>query len=156
MKEIQITRYESLDGTLYDNPEKCKRADIIWREENEYDVDEEIKSYELEYKQTQRNREGMGPRRKISVYPMIVIRRGKHGDDFYIGNNEQGLLEIFWEIFKDECHPDYGSYRYLPKSDEISQKILSTENREAAYGFVMERSEYEYERIEIERPKVYE
>ena len=151
-EEVSIVKYRSLDGELYDDEAKAKMADACWREENEWEMDKEIK-----YLSTRRIRYfdkhvDHFNSNNFSVYPILVMDKGKHGDAYYIAMDRDGFLDAFWKIFEERMG-EYGWYSYLEgKWAEISKHILETKNREAAHGMIMERSfcGHEYETIDIQ------
>ena len=160
MKEVTIVKYVGLDGHVYDEA-KCEAADNRWREENEYDVEKEVARLR-KWTRQERHRFALQEKylveRGTSSFPRIYIRHDKHGDEHFVANNFNGIVEGTWEWFTIHCDKNYGYYTGLPRSNEISKRILELDDRDAAYAFVVERSEedYEYERIDWEPVKVYE
>jgi hypothetical protein len=160
MEEITLTKYRDKYGNVHNTKEKCERADAIWRDENEYNVSEEVKRLQLrcrrDRKLTERQEEQRAQRNR-STFPRVLIHKDKHSDIYFVATDFEGVVAGLWEWFTLQCDDQYGYYNYHPKTNDISTEILKLKDKDAAYAFVMERSEdrLDYETLEWFPVKVY-
>ena len=149
---VTVTQYRSLDGNLYADEDTANRADAVWRDQNEWEMDKEIKfltRYSRFFDTEDQRKEKGWP----TLYPVLISEIEKHGTSYYIAMDRVGLLDAFWKIFEGRMDDDYGIYKYLDdKWIKISKHILETGNKEAAYGMIRSRSSVgcEYEIVELE------
>lgn len=154
MEEVTITKFKSLNGNTYDSKEQCEKADEIWKEENEYNVEADIKRYKFEATRV-RKMEEKYPDRYSNTYPKLYTWKDKHGDWNFVALNFEGVLDGIWVWFENLSDKEYGYYQYEDRAKHVSARILETEDKDAAYGMIMSRSDYEYETVDFEHVDVF-
>lgn len=152
--KIEVTKFKSLNGKLYDTEEECDRADRNWKQFDCMDgIEDEVKALERQYKNMQRRQTVAAEKDRPDPYrgTKLVVAYEKHGNSFYMGTGLDGLIECYWRIFAERMNEKYGFYRYIDgRPAAIAKIIFATENKGAAYAFIGDRCDYEYERVEIE------
>jgi len=155
---IEVTKFKGLDGKLYDTEEQCKRADRYWKEFECMDgIEDEVSALERQYKNMIRRQERAAELGKRDPYEgtKLVVAYEKHGNSHYMGTGLEGLIECYWHIFVERMDESYGYYSYIEgRQRAIAEMIFNTENKGAAYAFVGDRADYEYERVEVEHVTV--
>lgn len=152
VETVTIERFKSLDGYIYDSKKDAERADARWRAVNEFDLVNDIRKLEAGGQGTVLREERRTADRP-GRYPVLVTLEMKHSTEYFMATKPDSLPNLYWDIFK--LNYDYGCYNYEAASKAISEEIFKTENKFAAMTFVMQRAEYEYERIQTETLSVY-
>jgi hypothetical protein len=147
---ITIVKYKSLDGHMYNDEASANRADSAWREEHEFDLAQEIASY-------QTTGERFVARQKLrwsnpTNFPKLLIENGKHSTAYHLIKTPDDYDAAYFSIFKF-CKSN-GFYEYNNKDAAVSDEILRSENKAAAIAYVQER-EGEYERVDVEEVYTY-
>ena len=148
---VTVKKYRSLDGNLYDKLEVAERHDARWRDENEWEMDKEIAGLCSLYNRLVKRITAYAAIPSSKPYfPVLVTMKEKHGEEYFLAMTEQGLLDVYWDIFQTRLG-DYGLYNYLDgKWAEIVKHIVETEDKVAAYGMIVSRRDYQYENVEAE------
>jgi len=71
----------------------------------------------------------------------------KHGDYLYDATGEEGLAKAALTILQERL--DQGYLSYPDDAEEKAGKILLAQDGAAAYEFLRDRDDHEYERIEL-------
>lgn len=150
MKEVTVTKYESLNGRLYDNQEAAERADTIWKEDNVLeDLEKELKYLRANMARLLK-KEIRRPAHAAEYY--LLTSYEKHGESHFLGYGIDGLLEAYWRLFKYRMASwgDWGAnYGCLSKKDKaLADHILEHELKHEAAGLIIKRSDYQYERVD--------
>lgn len=145
---VQIEKFKSKDGCVYDTLKNAERADQRWVSENEFDVDVEVAMFGANGRKTLASmihRTFFGDRKS---FPRLVIFHGKHGDDINVIANPSKLPGVY--LNKLKLQQPYGFYDTDSKSRAVAKAIFDTNNEFAAMEFLEGRASYDYERITSE------
>lgn len=148
---VQIEKFKSKDGYVYDTLKDAERADRRWKEENEFELAAELTALSAQGLHMWRRMihstffEERGP-----AFPRLVIFHGKHGDDINVIANPSKLPGVYLDQLKME--QPYGFYDTDPKSKALAKAIADNDNEFAALAFMTNRSDrdYQYEKITAE------
>jgi hypothetical protein len=149
---VNVEKYKSLNGCVYDSLRDAEHADAQWRKENDYDLEKDIaqltKIGEREMRYLRNNEE----KRKHSQYPVLYVLHSKHGYQHYVATTVEAVPRIYFDILK--YNKAWGCY-WTVAATAITDEIVRTENRMAAWAFVKERIDYQYENVYTESVKIY-
>ncbi len=76
----------------------------------------------------------------------MLVLYGKHGNDYYDISTDSLKYGASLDILMNNLK----MYYFEDEDKEKAEKILSDEDGKAAFRFIMQRTNYEYERVEIE------
>lgn len=79
----------------------------------------------------------------------VVLLHEKHGIIVYVAQNDEELLEVYKKIIRDRNEEGY-----YEEEDNIDDLLKETKYK-WLQGFLMDRNNYEYERIEVTIPENY-
>lgn len=146
VETINIQKYKSADGRVYDTLEQAQKADKEWELKQSFDATKEVASFQ---KMCENNFARIQKRIDAgkSSFPSFWMTEQKYGTDYYVCKSFDDMLQMGWDAF--QMWYDY----YLCGEDETIDTvklILATENKKAALGFVLDRTNqgYEYEKME--------
>lgn len=145
MEEVFVTKYKSLNGSLYETKKAAMDADTVWIRENDLNIENELKTL------TARGSNRISAeKRKLekdhSRYPMVVIEKGKHAEHYWLASNPDDIGIIMLNIIKANNE----SYYYSNRDAKIAEEIIKNKNQFAAITFIQDRAEREYEEVIIE------
>jgi hypothetical protein len=150
---ITTQKFKSLNGYTYDKLADAERADEEWREENEYDLERDIRilthTGEREMKVMRYNES----QRKYSRFPELFVLECKHENQNFIAMNVEAVPQVYFEILK--FNKEWGFY-WTPAAKALSDEIIRTENRLAAIAFVKDRVDHQYENVYISNVTICE
>lgn len=144
---VQVTKFKSLDGCVYDREDKALAADARWNHENTVDLVKEIKllSYQgSRYIEREKQKYNKNP----SDYSLLLVKNEKHGTYYYLATTPESIGKICVNIIKDNNNTF--NYYDTVRDKKIVEEIINTENIFAAIEFIRERKDYQYERIDFE------
>lgn len=142
---VQVTKFKSLNGNIYDTEQTALLADEVWKKENTIDLAKEIALLE---KQGTRLME-REKQKKSTDYINLVIQRKKHGDSYCLATTPEAIGKICFDIIKENKSLNY---YHTVRDKIIIDEIINTNNAVAALSFIKNRSDqgFEYEGIEFE------
>ena len=147
-KQKIVTVFQSLDGETYDTLEQAQSADDKWKWNNEWTMEEEIKRFHRSFKKMQ-NSEKLHSQRNF--YPKLVTWHDEHERKNWIAANDDGLLTIIWNIFREQMDTKYGYWandgteEMDPRFWKVALHVLAIGDMEAAFGMVMYRNHFKFD-----------
>lgn len=134
---IQTLRYKSEDGSIYDTHAQAVAADRAYAGKVGFWVDRIIKilenaaRYEIERHKDRKS------------FPKLIIFKSKHEDLYYYAFSADDLEKIGFDILT--MNLEDGLYTNSDKDEATATTIEKTNNKLAAFGFICDRKDYQYE-----------
>lgn len=144
---VNVVKYKSLNGQMYDSESAATRADAAWRKENEYDLAQEIASYQSTGERFVA-RSLSKWNNNLGDFPKLLVEHSKYGDSYHLIKTPHDYADAFYSVFENRKGAGY--YEYSSKDSVVAEEILRNKNKSAAIAYVQERKEHEYEGVDIE------
>jgi hypothetical protein len=148
---VQVTKFKSLDGCVYDSEKQALAADARWNRENTVDLVKEIKLLSYQGKRYI-DREKQKYDKNPSDYSLLLVKNEKHGTYYYLATTPEAIGKICVNIIKDN---NTWKYYDTVRDKKIAEEIINTENIFAAIEFIRERKDYQYEGVDFEDVKKF-
>jgi len=151
-EQVQVTKFKSLDGYVYDTEKQALAADDVWKKDNEINLEKEMK-YHTYYGKRYLEREIKSFEKNPTTYNKLVVENTKHDTYYYLAKSPEDIGKICISIIKSN---NSMNYYYTIKDKTLANEIVEKNDLYAAVSFIVARQNYQYENVEFCNPQSYD